>query len=447
MKPFAAASLSSGLLLSMSSIASAQGVVAIAPAHPSEFAVHDGDRVLFYGDSITEQRLYTTDIEEYILTRFPNWKVQFTDSGVGGDKISGGWAGPIDLRLQRDLISYKPTVITIMLGMNDGYYHPPEPAIQKSYENGYKYLVDATLAAVPGVRLWLLGPSPYDDVTHPTMHYNEVLQSFSRFDQSEAERIHQGFADLNAPVVAVLEKAKASHADLAGDLIPDRVHPGEGVHWVMAKTVLEAWHAPSLVSSVALDAKGGKTTDTNNATVSEIKRDKKAGSIEWTALESALPLPLPGSATDPVTDIALEASGIEQALDQEALSVTGLAAGSYALTIDDQPVATFTSDTLTHGINLARMATPMLRQSQTLAWETDHRNNLERLLYRLSVGTSQRLDSAPATEQQALQQAVATSIAQQQKDAQPVAHRFTLKAVQPVTQRGRSTGDQHPHLT
>jgi lysophospholipase L1-like esterase len=425
MKPLAAsAALSLGLLFSAPFIAAAQNVT--APGNAADFAIHDGDRVLFYGDSITEQRLYTTDIEEYILTRFPNWKMQFTESGVGGDKVSGGWAGPIDLRLERDLIPYKATVVTIMLGMNDGYYHPPEPAIQKSYENGYRYLVDTTLAAVPGVRLWLLGPSPYDDVTHPTMHYNEVMQSFSRFDQSEAERTHQAFADLNAPVVAVLEKANAAHPELASSLIPDRVHPGEGVHWVMAKAVLEAWHAPSLVSSVALDARSGKTTNTKNATVTEIKRDKKSGSLEWTTLEAALPLPLPSSATDAVTDIALDASGIEQALDQETLTVAGLAAGSYALAIDGQPLGSFTPDALARGINLARMATPMLRQSQTLAWDTDYRNNLERQLYRLAVGTSQHLDSAPAPEQQALQQAVASSITQQQKDAQPVAHRFTL---------------------
>ena len=316
MKPLAAsAALCLGLLLCAPSIAAAQIVAAPAAGNADDVAIHDGDRVLFYGDSITEQRLYTTDIEEYILTRFPGWKVQFTESGVGGDKVSGGWAGPVDLRLERDLIPYKPTVITIMLGMNDGYYHAPDAAIQKSYENGYKYLVDTTLAAVPGVRLWLLGPSAYDDVTHPTMHYNEVMQSFSRFDQNESERTHQSFADLNAPVVAVLEKANAAHPDLASSLIPDRVHPGEGVHWVMAKAVLEAWHAPSLVSSVSIDAKTGKTTDAKNATVSDMKRDKKSGSLEWTSLESALPLPLPSSAIDPVTDVALESSGIEQALD------------------------------------------------------------------------------------------------------------------------------------
>jgi hypothetical protein len=71
----------------------------------------------------------------------------------------------------------------------------------------------------------------------------------------------------------------------------------------------------------------------------------------------------------------------------------------------------------------------MLRQSQTLAWETDHRNALERQLFTIEAGTREHPEAAPEPEQQAMQQAVASSIAQQQKDAQPVTHHFALKPV------------------
>jgi lysophospholipase L1-like esterase len=409
---------------------------AVAPPAASDFAIHDGDRVVLYGDSITDQRLYSTFIEEYVLTRFPTWKVQWTQSGVGGDKVSGGAEGPIDLRIQRDVLPHKPNIVTIMLGMNDGYYRPPNPAIQKTYEDGYRSMVDTILSSDPGVRLTLIGPSPYDDVTQPTKHYNEVMQAYSQFDKSEADRTHQGFVDLNAPVVDVLEKVKASHSELVSRLIPDRVHPGEGVHWVMAAAILKAWRAPSLVSSVTVDAHDAqdtKASNVQNASVTDLKREKKSGALQWTEIENALPLPLPLSATDPVTDLALEAGGIEAALDQETLTVTGLAAGDYALTIDDQPVANLTADALQHGVNLARMATPMLRQSQTVAWETEHRNELERRLFTLLAGTKEQPEAAPEPEQQAMRQAVAASIAQQQKDAQPVTHRFALKSVKPAT--------------
>src|SRR5205085_290837 len=82
------------------------------------FYLKNGDRVVFYGDSITDQRLYTTFIETYVVTRFPKMNVSFVHSGWGGDRVAGGGGGPIDLRLQRDVFAYHPTVMTIMLAMN-----------------------------------------------------------------------------------------------------------------------------------------------------------------------------------------------------------------------------------------------------------------------------------------------------------------------------------------
>ena len=50
-----------------------------------KFFVHNGDRVVFLGDSITEQRLYTTYLEAYTLSRYPKWKLTFRNVGWGGD--------------------------------------------------------------------------------------------------------------------------------------------------------------------------------------------------------------------------------------------------------------------------------------------------------------------------------------------------------------------------
>src|ERR1039458_2453551 len=73
-------------------------VCAVGAQQPSPaatpFRLQDGGIVVFYGDSSTEQKLYTSDIENYVLTCFPERHVRFINSGVGGDKVSGGWAGP-----------------------------------------------------------------------------------------------------------------------------------------------------------------------------------------------------------------------------------------------------------------------------------------------------------------------------------------------------------------
>src|SRR5436309_3607190 len=97
------------------------------------FALHEGDRVVFFGDSITDQRLYTTFVESFVVTRFPRMNVTFVHSGWGGDRVTGGGGGPIDQRLQRDVFAYKPNVVTIMLGMNDGRYRAFDDDIFKAY--------------------------------------------------------------------------------------------------------------------------------------------------------------------------------------------------------------------------------------------------------------------------------------------------------------------------
>src|SRR6266849_5640911 len=110
-------------------------------AHAQSFALKDGDRVVFYGDSITDQRLYTTFTETFVVTRFPRLNVSFVHSGWGGDRVTGGGGGPIDVRLQRDVIAYKPTVMTIMLGMNDGGYRSFNPDTFERYSSGFESII------------------------------------------------------------------------------------------------------------------------------------------------------------------------------------------------------------------------------------------------------------------------------------------------------------------
>src|SRR6266699_6012968 len=125
-------------------------------AHAQSFALKDGDRVVFYGDSITDQRLYTTLTETYVVTRFPKLNVQFVHSGWGGDRVTGGGGGPIDVRLQRDVLAYQPTVMTIMLGMNDGSYRAFDEAIFDRYGKGYQHIIDSVKEALPGIRITVI---------------------------------------------------------------------------------------------------------------------------------------------------------------------------------------------------------------------------------------------------------------------------------------------------
>jgi lysophospholipase L1-like esterase len=121
-----------------------------------EFALKDGDTVVFYGDSITERRIYSSFTEAYVLTRFPRLKVRFVHSGWAGDTVAGGAGGSLQVRLQRDVIAYQPTVVTILLGMNDGHYRALDKTTYGDFTTGYETLIKILKAALPNVRLTLL---------------------------------------------------------------------------------------------------------------------------------------------------------------------------------------------------------------------------------------------------------------------------------------------------
>jgi lysophospholipase L1-like esterase len=326
------------------------------------FALKSGDKVVFYGDSITDQRQYTIFTEDYIVTRFPTRDIRFVHSGWGGDRVTGGGGGPIDLRLDRDVVAYKPTVVTIMLGMNDASYRPYDENIFQTYAKGYEHLVGKLKKDLPGVRLTLIQPSPFDDVTRPPSiegGYNSVLVRYGVYLKDLATKEGATVADLNTSVVAMLEKANTADSATAQKILPDRVHPGPGGHLIMAEALLKAWNAPALVSAVTIDAQAGKG-EGQSARVEKVSKGGD-GSLFWTAKEDALPFPLDND--DPAFLLALKSSDFVDTLDRETLTVTNLTASSYTLKIDGQEVGTFTKEELAAGVNLATLPTPMLKQA------------------------------------------------------------------------------------
>jgi lysophospholipase L1-like esterase len=355
-----------------------------AEANVRGFYLHKGDTVVFYGDSITEQNYYNQWVELYTATRFPWMRVHFYGAGVGGDRVTGGGGGPIDQRLERDVFSEKPTVVTVMLGMNDGGYQATTDEIEQTYVKGYQHLLDSIREHVPGARLTLLGPSPYDDVTRPVFFpggYNAVMQHFAEVDQSLADKYAAVFVNLNRPVVEAIKKADAMDPKLAVLLLPDRVHPDPLAHWVMAAALLKGWHAPALVSDVTVDAHAGTVTQARNASLSRVEQTD--GALKWTEFEDALPLPLTRS--NATTALLLDLTDIVQKLNQETLRVTGLPAGRYTLSIDGEVVDTFSPEALENGINLADYGTPMFHQAQRVSWLVRDRDETHYIHLRMRV--------------------------------------------------------------
>ena len=74
----------------------------------------DGERICFVGDSITHGGAYHSYVYLYYLTRFPEREIRVWNRG-----ISGNQASHVLRRFDEDIASVKPSVSTVMLGMND----------------------------------------------------------------------------------------------------------------------------------------------------------------------------------------------------------------------------------------------------------------------------------------------------------------------------------------
>lgn len=404
-------------------------VLALACALPAaaqdSFYLRNGDRVVFYGDSITDQRLYTTFVETFVVTRFPERNISFVHSGWGGDRVGGGGGGPIDVRLQRDVLAYKPTVVTIMLGMNDGGFRAHDASLFEKYSAGFTHIVQQLRKELPEIRITAIRPSPFDEVTRGAIKgggYNPVLVRYGDFVQLLAGKEKFDVADFNAPVVRMLEKAKAENSALAQKIIPDRVHPAASGHLIMASALLRAWNAPSLVSAVEIDAAAKTVT---HATYADVSDFKAAEDLSWTQLDSALPMPM--DLKDEATSLALRATDFVAALNRQQLKITGLAEGQWTLRIDGQEVANFSQRHWAEGVNLAMLPTPMAKQAAWVHALTLKHNDIHYARWR-SVQTPLEQDKLETTAaaMQALDALEAEIVARQRATAKPVPHQFDI---------------------
>jgi lysophospholipase L1-like esterase len=413
----------------------ASGITASLIAQQPEFGLHNGDHVLFYGDSITDQRNYTMEIETFVLTRYPGMHLQFTNSGWGGDRVSGGGGGPIDLRLQRDVAVYKPAVITIMLGMNDGGYKTATETSNKVFFDGFQHIRDVLQQSAPQARITAIEPSPYDDVTRPPAFpvvdgapYNQSLLGYGKWIGTFAQQNHWTVADANTNFVQMLERANQTDPATAKLILPDHIHPSFGGSLMIAEAVLKSWNARPIVASVAINASGSrpKITRTEHATVTALTN---ADGLRWSEIDDALPLPL-GQWKDmwgggPTVGLALDSSDFVTALDQEPLVVSGLKDGVYSLRIDGQSVGTFTNDQLAKGINLALLKTPMSDQAMSVYQLTTEHGDLHYDRWRhVEVPLGTMAGAAPAIS--ALDNLESKVVEKQQQLTQPVSHNFEL---------------------
>jgi len=393
----------------------------VAPSHGQELVLHENDRVVFYGDSITAQRLYTRFVEDFILTRYPQLRVTFWNAGVPGDTVYGGYTGDLPTRMKRDVFPHQPTVITIMLGMNDGYYMAFDQKYLEVFKEGCRKLLDSIQTGAPAARVTLISPTPYDEVTHGTefAQYNDVVSRYSATVKELATSSHLRFSDFNQVETDLLNAGMRKNSSLAALLVPDRIHPADASHWVMAAALARSWGLSPVVSELQLDVAAKKAVSTENTQIADLEVGE--AELHWTQTDDALPLPL--SLDDGMIQFALSVSDLA-AIDQQLLLIKGLPAARYTLRIDEKKIATFTREQLSSGVNLALYATPMESQAKGVDAIELKRMRLDEARFLLAIEGPTVANAAEATS--AIEAKDAALAAEQRKLAQPKPHRFEL---------------------
>ena len=129
----------------------------------------DGDRVVFFGDSITHGGFYGEYVNLFYATRYPERNIWFSNSGWSGATAQQGlWS------IADDIVAKKPTIVTVMFGMNDinrdawprtndtpALAAKREDAI-RTYDSRMDELVRRVRAEAGNPEIIYFTPSPYD---------------------------------------------------------------------------------------------------------------------------------------------------------------------------------------------------------------------------------------------------------------------------------------------
>jgi lysophospholipase L1-like esterase len=330
---------------------------------PPRLLLQQGDRLAICGDSITEQRMYSRLMEDYLTMCAPELKVTVRQYGWSGERAPGFLA-----RMTNDCLRFKPTIATTCYGMNDHEYRAYEDRIGQTYRESSTAIVEAfkangarVLEGSPGC----VGKVPgWQKRTNDTVvDLNLSLCQLRNIDIEIAEKEGVGFADVFWPMLTAgveAQKRYGTNYAIAGH---DGVHPGWAGHTVMAYAFLKAFGLKGDIGFFAVDLRR------NRMRVSPGHKLVSARDGEFVISSSRYPfcacVPAGQAAAsypvcekdDPEKDNSIRSAmtliPFNQELNRLVLEVANVkAGGSYKVTWGTES-KTFIAAQLKRGINLA----------------------------------------------------------------------------------------------
>lgn len=345
-----------------------------------------GERIVFIGNSITEQGYYESYIWLYYMLHFPGRRITVYNAGIGGDRAKN-----ILDRFDDDVLPKKPTTICLTFGMNDsGYFeflqaNADSTAKARVNESAHYFeLIREKLRKyTPAKKIMISSPLYDETVKNPKNYFpkkSAAMQEIAAFQEKASQEDHWGFVDFLRPMteITLREQKKDPTFTLTGS---DRIHPGNAGHFVMAWLFLKQQGlAGQPVADVVIDAAAGKTERSDNCKISAVSA--RPGDLQFDYLSSSLPFPqdsIPRLWDNPQRQTeALDVIPFNEEMNRENLTVKGLGKGDFSVTIDGQPIGRWTGAQLGEGINLAILKnTPEYEQAMSVLWLNEERMGLE----------------------------------------------------------------------
>jgi len=421
------------------------GTIVSQTVAADSFPLRNGDTWVMAGDSITAQHLHTNYFEAFCYARYPKLTFCFRNSGIGGDTIPR-----VLNRFAWDVAAWKPTVVSVELGMNDKGGFPVSKFMANMAELTEK--ITAT-----GARPVFFTASPVNSgETMGKLRGNAPLHAYALALKKFAAERNAPFADQFHALVDVwgrnkprenlanlikagqllasddnlrgVDSLRAFLAEQAKDPNPpvsmegDAVHTGSPGQLMMAAALLKGLGAQGFVSSLTIDA-AGKVVESKGCTVEHIKA--QANGLSFDRKDQCLPFPIPDGARPvlPMCPAILE-------LSQYTLKVSGLADGKYKVEVNGKPLATIDAREVAAGVNLTAYPQGVIaEQGKAILVAVSSKENLVSQWRSLSRMAAQGTGPANAAAQMDnLLKAIHKADAHIRDHAQPRTLRFRIAA-------------------
>lgn len=208
-----------------------------APEAPD--AIQDVERIVFFGDSITQAGAepggYVQIISDSLTARYPEKQIEVIGAGISGNKVPD-----LQARLERDVLAHDPTTVVIYIGINDVWHwelpnHTGTPTDQ--FEAGLRSIVDTLQTS--GARVLLCTPSMIGEKHDGTNPQDAMLDEYSSISRSVAQDLGAETCDLRAEFVEYLREHNTENQE-KDVLTTDGVHLNEAGNQFVADRILKA---------------------------------------------------------------------------------------------------------------------------------------------------------------------------------------------------------------